>query len=173
MGKTVRVDEEKQLEAHAEAIGALAGERGVRVAAAESLTGGLVSSLLARAPEAGTWFAGGIVAYASDVKHGLLEVPPGPVVSAESAQTMAATTARLLSVEYAVALTGVGGPGSQDDHPPGTVFLGMAAGGTAWSKGLHFDGEPGDICRSAAEAALSELRTVLESGLAAPEPGKG
>ena len=52
-----------------------------RVAVAESLTGGQVCAELARTPDAGEWFVGGVVAYLSQVKYDLLGVPPGPVVS--------------------------------------------------------------------------------------------
>ena len=58
------------------------------VAVAESLTGGGIASALSRASTSGDWFAGGIVAYQPHVKHGLLEVPPGPIVSAQAAETM-------------------------------------------------------------------------------------
>jgi nicotinamide-nucleotide amidase len=47
-------------------------DRRITVAVAESLTGGLLSSALARAEEASSWFRGGIVAYASEVKHEVL-----------------------------------------------------------------------------------------------------
>ncbi|WP_181779738.1 CinA family protein [Pseudonocardia pini] len=52
---------------------ATAAERSV----AESLTGGMVASALARAEGASTWFRGAIVAYAGEVKHDLLNVPDG------------------------------------------------------------------------------------------------
>lgn len=62
---------------------------GIRVAAAESLTGGRICSHLAAASMSGEWFAGGVVAYASDVKHRLLNVPPGPVISCQAVEAMA------------------------------------------------------------------------------------
>jgi nicotinamide-nucleotide amidase len=146
----------------AEAVGDEAGRQHLRVAVAESLTGGMVSSALARANDAGTWFAGGIVAYGSDVKHELLAVPPGPVVSAEAAQVMADSTRRLLRADVAVALTGAGGPDPQDGQPPGTVFLAVATPGTVWTKGLNLPGEPAEVCQGAVEAALMELRAALD-----------
>jgi nicotinamide-nucleotide amidase len=72
-------------------IAELVDSAGLSVAVAESLTGGMVASALAEAPGSSTWFRGAVVAYASEVKHQLqlLNMPPGPVVSAEAAATMA------------------------------------------------------------------------------------
>ena len=62
----------------AERIAAAAVDGNVSVAAAESLTGGLIASRLAAAPEASNWFRGAIVAYSREVKYDLLGVPVGP-----------------------------------------------------------------------------------------------
>jgi len=70
-------------------IASLLDSAGLNVAVAESLTGGMVASALAEAPGSSNWFRGGVVAYASDVKHELLTVPPGPVVNAQAAAAMA------------------------------------------------------------------------------------
>jgi nicotinamide-nucleotide amidase len=147
----------------AESVGRLALAAGERVAVAESLTGGLVCSLLAKAPDAGTWFAGGVVSYGSDVKHDLLGVPPGPVVSEPAAAAMAEGVARLLKVRFAVSLTGAGGPDPQDGQPPGTVFVGVLAGGEPEVSLLRLDGDPEQVCREAARRALSMLGRALAS----------
>jgi nicotinamide-nucleotide amidase len=94
----------------AEQVGERAAELGVWVAVAESLTGGQVCATLARAPNAAAWFAGGVVAYRDRVKHDLLAVPALPVVSRPAALAMAVSVARTHEAEYAIALTGVGGP---------------------------------------------------------------
>jgi nicotinamide-nucleotide amidase len=145
----------------ATAVGEAAAALGVRVAVAESLTGGMLSSALAQAPEAGEWFAGGVVAYGSDVKHNLLEVPPGPVVSGPSARAMASTTARLLAAEFAVSLTGAGGPDPQDGERPGTVFLGLHTPSGVCHRRFHFDGGPEAVCRSAVHEALLALHHAM------------
>jgi len=93
---------------------------------AESLTGGLVSSRLVGVAGASGWFRGALVAYASDVKHRLLEVPAGPVVSEQAALAMATGVRRLLGADVGLAFTGVAGPEPADGHPPGTVFVGLA-----------------------------------------------
>jgi nicotinamide-nucleotide amidase len=77
-------------------IGEALQQRGETLALAESLTGGLLAATFARASGAGEWFRGGVVAYASLVKHSLLGVPAGPVVSAQAAAAMAAGAGRVL-----------------------------------------------------------------------------
>jgi len=121
---------------------------------AESLTGGLLANALARAEGASTWFRGGIVAYSPAVKHGLLAVRPGPVVSAEAAADMAEQAARLLDADVVVAVTGVGGPDPQDGLPPGTVWLAVTTNGTTRTHGHRFAGEPPEVIRRSVIAAL-------------------
>ncbi len=99
---------------------------GLRLAVAESLTGGMVGARLTSVPGASDWFAGGVVAYGSDVKRSLLGVGPGPVVSEQAAKQMALGVAHLLGADVGLSLTGVAGPGTQDDQPAGTVFVGLA-----------------------------------------------
>jgi nicotinamide-nucleotide amidase len=129
------------------------------VAVAESLTGGMVASALARAEGASTWFRGGVVAYSSEVKHDLLDVPPGPVVSPEAATAMAETVARLLGADAAVAVTGAGGPDPQDGQPPGTVWIAVLdTRATRAEPQLHrFDGSPADVCQASTVASLEAL----------------
>lgn len=108
------------------AVAALLAERGLTLAVAESLTGGLVAARLVNVPGASGWFRGGVVAYASDVKRSVLEVPEGPVVSAAAARAMAAGVRRVLGADIGLAVTGVAGPDPQDGERPGTVFLAVA-----------------------------------------------
>src|SRR5688572_18669120 len=68
----------------------------LRVAVAESLTSGRIASALGAGSDAAEWFAGGIVAYASDVKFELLDVEPGPVINAACARQLAKGAAKLL-----------------------------------------------------------------------------
>lgn len=108
------------------AVASLLAEHGLTLAVAESLTGGLVAARLVNVPGASAWFRGGVVAYASDVKHDLLAVPPGPAVSNETAGAMAAGVRRRMSADVGLGVTGVAGPDPQDGEPPGTVYLAIA-----------------------------------------------
>lgn len=127
---------------------------GISVAVAESLTGGMVASALAKAPRASDWFCGGLVAYRSEVKHRLLDVPPGPVVSAAAARSMATGVSLLLRADLGIGLTGVGGPDSQDGEPPGSVWLSARLDVRSRTVHRRFDGPPEEVCRAAAVEAL-------------------
>lgn len=138
--------------------------RDLSVATAESLTGGLLANTLARSGGSGEWFLGGVVAYASAVKHDLLDVPAGPVVSEAAARAMAANVARLLGADIGVAVTGVGGPDPQDGEPPGSVWLAVHVGTETHARHVDLDGSPEQICgRTCAEAlrlAVAHLRST-------------
>lgn len=143
-------------------IAELLNSAGLNVAVAESLTGGMVASALAEAPQSSNWFRGAVVAYASDVKHELLGVPAGPVVSAPAAAAMADGVRRLLGADVAVALTGAAGPDGQDDQPPGTVFFGLSDGAQTQVEHRFFDcGEPAQVCAAAVTEALQLLYRQL------------
>jgi nicotinamide-nucleotide amidase len=145
----------------AEAISRTALGNGLTVGVAESLTGGLLSSLIAKAPEAGQWFKGGVVAYSPSVKQGLLGVSPGPVVTARCAQEMATGAARVLDADVVVSVTGVGGPDPEEGHPPGTVWFGVRTDDGVRSVWGHFDGDPATVCHLAANEALGLLLDAL------------
>jgi nicotinamide-nucleotide amidase len=144
-------------------VSELARKHGLAIAVAESLTGGMVASALAAAESASQWFRGSLVAYSSAVKHEVLAVPPGPVVSAEAADAMARGVRRLLGADVAVAVTGAGGPDPQDGQEPGTVFVGVDDGTDVQVNELHLDGGPQETSMTAAEMTLRALLEALRS----------
>ncbi|WP_019876656.1 CinA family protein [Sporichthya polymorpha] len=149
----------------AEEIAALAEEHGHTVATAESLTGGQLTVQLAAAPNASSWFRGGVVAYSSEVKRDVLDVPLGPVVSKPAAMAMASGACRVLGARIGVSTTGVGGPGEEEGQSPGTVWIGLAWEGIpieAWE--YKFGGDPDEICQQACEAALQAVRDRMHIG---------
>ncbi len=103
--------------------------RGLTLAVAESLTGGLVGARMASVPGASDVFVGGVVAYDARVKFDVLGVPEGPVVTEEAAAAMAQGVRRLLGADVGVAATGVAGPAEQEGRPVGLVCLAVAVGG--------------------------------------------
>ena len=111
-------------------VGRLLAGAGLRLAVAESLTGGMLSARLTSVPGASGWFAGAVVSYGEDVKRALLGVGPGPVVSAQAAGEMAVGAASLLHADIGLALTGVAGPTQADDQPVGTVFVSLSGNGS-------------------------------------------
>jgi nicotinamide-nucleotide amidase len=145
------------------AVGALLEDRGLTLAVAESMTGGLVASRMVDVPGSSTWFKGGVVSYQSDVKYDLLQVPEGPVVSEEAAMAMADGVRKLLGADVGLAVTGVAGPAEQDGQPVGTVWLGIALGDEVEARHLRMPGDRQRI-RQFATIQLGDLarRRLLE-----------
>ena len=108
--------------------------RGETLAFTESLTAGLGSATVAAVPGASAVLRGGLVTYATDLKHSLAGVDKqlladvGPV-SADTAIAMADGARRVCGADWGVSLTGVAGPDPQDGHPVGEVFVGIAGPG--------------------------------------------
>ncbi|REE99236.1 CinA family nicotinamide mononucleotide deamidase-related protein [Thermomonospora umbrina] len=109
----------------------LLAERSATVAAAESLTGGLIGAELTAMPGSSATYVGGVVVYATRLKHELLGVPEGLLaehgaVHPDVAAAMAEGVRDRLGASYGVAVTGVAGPEAQDGHPVGTVYVAVA-----------------------------------------------
>jgi nicotinamide-nucleotide amidase len=130
------------------------------VAVAESLTGGALSAALAKAGDAGEWFAGGVVAYRNATKYRVLGVPEGPVVTAEAARAMALGVLELTDADLAVAVTGVGGPGPEEGRPAGTVFICAASRSEVRDAEHAFEGGPEDVVVQTIEHALRLLAST-------------
>ncbi len=143
------------------AVGDLLIERGEMLAVAESLTGGLLQSRVVEVPGSSKWFAGGLVSYASEVKHRLLDVPDGPVVSEVAARAMARGVARLMRTEVGLAMTGVAGPDRQDGEPPGTVWIGTAVNDDVSAVLLNLPGGRETVRQLSVISALDLLRRRL------------
>ncbi len=138
-------------------------ERELTLGVAESLTGGLIASRLVGVPGASTWFRGGVVSYASDVKFDVLHVPVGPVVSADTAEAMAIGVRQVLKSDVGLSVTGVAGPDEQEGQPAGTVFVGLALGETVHHAALRLPGDRPRVRAYSAISALDVLRRALAS----------
>ncbi|HLM17265.1 MAG TPA: CinA family protein [Acidimicrobiia bacterium] len=134
---------------------------GAWLAVAESLTGGELSSLFATAGGSSDWYRGAVVAYSSDVKRSLLDVPEGPVVSAQAVTAMAENVADLFEAEVGLAVSGVAGPAAQDDQPPGTVWLAIHIDGRTHTRIEHFEGEPPEVVDATLRCAPAWLLELL------------
>ncbi|MFN2483381.1 MAG: CinA family protein [Candidatus Limnocylindria bacterium] len=119
----------------AQRLGDVLRRRGVRLATAESATGGLIGHLVTQIVGASDYYVGGVVAYADDVKRSLLDVPADLIdargaVSAEVAEAMASGALDRLAADVAVAVTGIAGPdGGSKAKPVGLTFLAVAERG--------------------------------------------
>jgi nicotinamide-nucleotide amidase len=150
--------------AHAHLAASISTAVGDRwIGCAESFTGGLIAQALSAAPSSGDWFRGGVVAYHRSVKHGVLGVPEGPVVTVESAEAMAKGAAEVLDVDVALATTGAAGPDGQDGAPPGTVILAVRTPAGCEVEVLELAGEPEEVCVRATTEALTRLLAALRT----------
>ena len=144
--------------------------RGWTVAVAESLTGGLVVAALVSVPGASATVRGGVVAYATALKHSLLGVdaallaaegPVHPEVARQMAEGVrAAAAVEGLAADVGIATTGVAGPTPQDATPVGTVYIAVATPSETRVEALTLAGTRAQI-RS--EATRSALQIALES----------
>ena len=148
-------------------IAELAQARGSRIAVAESLTAGQISGRLGQGEGASDWYRGAVVSYDEEVKFAVLGVTRGPVVTDQCAREMADGVRRLLMADLALGITGVGGPGPEEDRPAGTVHLAVSTDAGTRSREAHLPGEPGDVVAAATRMALEELVTALEEDPAA------
>lgn len=138
---------------------------GATLATAESLTAGLVAATLASVPGASDVLRGGLVAYATDVKIGVLGVDAElvdryGVISAECARAMAVCARDLLSATWAVSATGVAGPDRQEDQPAGTVFVGVAGPAVESARPLSLSGDRNAVRRATVLEALAFLHRM-------------
>jgi nicotinamide-nucleotide amidase len=136
-------------------------ERGLTLALAESVSGGLAATRVSAVPGAGDVLRGALVAYASEFKFALLDVPEGPVVCATAARAMTAGVRQLLGADVGLATTGVAGPDEQDGQPVGTVFLGLALGEHVETREVRLPGDPDRVRQYAVISVLDLLRRRL------------
>jgi len=150
-----------------ELVLSLAGAGGLRLATAESCTGGMVAARLTSVPGSSATFVGGVVAYADEVKHAELDVSEELLaehgaVSAEVAAAMAEGARRRLGADVAVAVTGVAGPGGgTPEKPVGRVYLHAAGPDGFAARMLDLPGEREQIRVRATVTALHLLRALL------------
>lgn len=149
--------------------------RNMFMGTAESCTGGLVATLCTNVQGSSRWFAGGVVAYANEVKSRLLGVEAQTIagygaVSGRVVEAMASGGLRALGADVCVAVSGIAGPdGGTAEKPVGTVWLAAAIRTpngddvAAASFCRHFPGDRGEVRMAAALAAIGAVETALES----------
>lgn len=143
---------------------------GWKVGVAESLTGGLVVSALVSVPGASAVVRGGVVAYATDLKHSLLGVDPtlleshGAVHPRVARQMAEGVRVRLgadgVPCDVGISTTGIAGPESPDGQPVGTVHVAVATPLGTRVSSLELRGTRDEI---RAEAVRRAMRTALEA----------
>ena len=137
-------------------------QAGDTLAAAESLTGGLVAAALTDVPGSSNAFRGGVVAYATELKAEVLGVDVsmlkrhGPVY-APVAAAMAEGVRQRLGATIGVATTGVAGPSPQDGHPAGTVHVAVSLPDDTIVRTMALAGNREEVRRLTVERVLGLL----------------
>lgn len=153
-------------------IGLLLRVCGLKLATAESCTGGLVADRITNIPGSSDYFLGGVVAYDNTVKINLLNVPARLLarygaVSEETVRAMAEGARSLLGADIAVSVSGVAGPGGGSaEKPVGTTWIGLAAPEGTWARHFCWKGDRMQNKASSADAALQFILDYLEGKLA-------
>lgn len=145
-------------------------QRGLKLAVAESCTGGSLSEVITSVAGSSQWFECGIVTYSNEAKMKLLNVSPETLryfgeVSHETAIEMARGVLNQCEVDVSLSVTGVAGPtGGTEAKPVGTVCFGMAFrdGTIAWRQKL-FDSGRKHVRDSAVNFALAWLLHTLQN----------
>jgi nicotinamide-nucleotide amidase len=150
-----------------ELVLSLAAAGGLRLATAESCTGGLVAARLTSVSGSSVSFVGGIVSYSNEVKRSELGVSEELLagygaVSVEVAAAMAEGARSRLEADVAVAVTGIAGPeGGTPEKPVGRVYLHAAGPDGSLARMLDLPGEREQIRARATVTALHLLRALL------------
>jgi nicotinamide-nucleotide amidase len=143
--------------------------QGATLALAESCTGGLAGELVTSESGASAFFRGSIVAYADEVKTGVLGVKPETLsdfgaVSEPAAREMAEGAKRVCGSSVAVAITGVAGPdGGSPDKPVGTVCFAVCGPGSTRTSTKLFAGGRERVRVAAAYYALDLARRYFDT----------
>jgi nicotinamide-nucleotide amidase len=156
----------------ATALGRALLARGMRVATAESCTGGLVAAAITSVAGSSEWFERGFVTYSNDAKCELLGVPRDVIatqgaVSEAVARAMADGALARSHADCTISVTGIAGPaGGTAQKPVGMVCFGWTLPTPPTTViTTHFDGTRGGIRAAAVEAALAGLLELLDMRL--------
>ncbi len=168
LGDSMYSDHEDTLES---CIGRMLSSSGKTLSAAESCTGGLISSLITSVAGSSAYYLGSVTSYANEVKTGVLGVPAEIIaehgaVSGECVAAMAEGVRRLTGSDYSVATSGIAGPGGgSETKPVGLVWIGVSSEhGTETFRMTFRNDRKRNIERFAA-SALNKLRLKLVNEL--------
>jgi PncC family amidohydrolase len=148
--------------------GELLRRRGLRLATAESCTGGLLSHLITNVPGSSTYFMGGVVSYAYEAKVRLLGVHWSTLekygaVSQETAMEMAGGVRKALAADVGISITGIAGPGGgSPEKPVGLTWIGLSTPGVDEAWNYTWEGDRLQIKEQSARQALQLLVDYLD-----------
>jgi PncC family amidohydrolase len=151
-------------------IGPALVERNLKLATAESCTGGLIGHRITNVPGSSDYYLGGAVAYAYEAKEQMLNVNHETLtefgaVSQETVLEMACGIRNLLHADISISVSGIAGPGGgMPNKPVGTVWIGLCSPDGAWAKVFLFPGNREEVKAASAEEALQALLRYLSLG---------
>lgn len=149
-------------------VGRLLAQKGLTLAVAESLTGGLVSDRITDASGSSSYFMAGVIVYSNESKTDLLGVPAAVIrekgaVSPEVARLMAQGVRERHGTTFGLATTGIAGPtGGTPLKPVGTVYMAVASPRDCQVEGKLFSGDRRSIKVAATTYALDMLRRKVK-----------
>jgi nicotinamide-nucleotide amidase len=147
-----------------EVVGHLLIEKKLKLAVAESCTGGLIGHRITNVPGCSQYFVGDLVTYSNDVKSGVLGVSEETLkahgaVSEECVREMAAGVRKRTGASVSVATSGIAGPdGGTPDKPVGTVCIALSADDQSFTRRYQFRGTRDWIKLITSQVALDWLR---------------
>ena len=150
-----------------EVVAALLRERGLRLALAESCTGGLLAARISAVPGASHFLERGFVTYSNEAKRELLGVDAETLaregaVSEPVARAMAEGARASARADIGVGITGIAGPdGGTPEKPVGLVFIAVDGAAGSRVRRAHFPGDRERVRYQATQAALEMLRRGL------------
>jgi PncC family amidohydrolase len=152
-------------------IGLLLRARALKLATAESCTGGLIADRITDVPGSSDYFLGGVVAYAYEAKVALIHVSWDTLrkygaVSRETVIEMARGVRTALGADIGLSVSGIAGPGGGlPDKPVGTTWIGLSANDGDWARKFVWDGDRRANKKVSADAALQMLVDYLKGSL--------
>ncbi len=147
--------------------GKLLAENNMKLATAESCTGGNIAHILTTVPGSSAYFSGGVVAYSNEIKVNLLGVSASDLsaygaVSKQVAEQMAEGIKKITGADIAVATTGIAGPsGGTVEKPVGTVWIAVNCKNQTSSREFKFNGTRQIIIERTTQAALLMVGEML------------
>lgn len=161
----------KELHVLVEELDALCRQEKLKIALAESCTGGLVGTCITSYPGVSDWFYGSYVTYSNDAKKNMINVSSIQLVqhgavSEEVAKAMVEGIFETAEVDYGISITGVAGPGGgTEEKPVGTVWFGFGSKEKAIDAEKQlFLGDRAEIRTKTAAHALKLLIAMIEHG---------
>jgi nicotinamide-nucleotide amidase len=150
-----------------EVVGNLLKTKKLKVAVAESCTGGMLGEMITRIPGSSEYFQGGVISYNARVKEDLLKVPPEVIrkygeVSRQVAKLMAEGVRRCCQSDIGISITGIAGPGGATEKKKvGLVYMALADGKRTIAKKHQLFGSRQLIRLRSVRRALNMLRMYL------------